>query len=575
MLSPVLSRLTTLAALLALMLGSSTAFAVKIHVRGAALVDGAVTSSSDGFILRGEVTDDAGAPIARAEVSARIVGADGRAAALPATPASCKAEDGGRSVRHPSPDHYVLETDERGAFCVSGASALPKGKLKLRFAPTRTHDAAEKEIDVELDSARLTRTRLAFVPAPDAIDLDRPTAAVSGTLTIPDRAHAQKRQGMPIVLEDEHGKRLGEAQTGGDGRARFELSTAALDGPGAGELRLRFEGTGTLAKAAVTQAVIRRAEVSLALAHPLEAADPDEGLVIDVDVTTSRGPVSGGVVEALRGGESVGAAPVEAGRAKVIAAFAARAGIAPLTLRYVPAAPWFRAGRELAVDAKIAGPGILRQLLLAAAVVAVAAWVVAGWRRAPKPPTVIDDGGVAPPSGRAGVQVVRASAGLTGWSGFVSDAHDGTPVAGARLRILVPSFEGEAVGGVAATDERGAFQLEGTHRSDARLVVESPTHSTYEQALPPPSVLSVALVTRRRALVDRLVRWARRQGSPFDVAPEPTPGHVRRAAARSSMAEVESWAKRLEHAAFGPEAVDESIEDEIREHEPKGRAPKP
>ena len=40
-----------------------------------------------------------------------------------------------------------------------------------------------------------------------------------------------------------------------------------------------------------------------------------------------------------------------------------------------------------------------------------------------------------------------------------------------------------------------------------------------------------ALVLRKRALLDRLVEWARRRGLPYDARPEPTPGHVRRAAA--------------------------------------------
>ena len=39
----------------------------------------------------------------------------------------------------------------------------------------------------------------------------------------------------------------------------------------------------------------------------------------------------------------------------------------PLALRYIPSAPWYRAGPELRVDVKLAGPGILKQALLAAA----------------------------------------------------------------------------------------------------------------------------------------------------------------------------------------------------------------
>jgi len=44
-------------------------------------------------------------------------------------------------------------------------------------------------------------------------------------------------------------------------------------------------------------------------------------------------------------------------------------------------------------------------------------------------------------------------------------------------------------------------------------VLELPgPYSTHDQALPPPCVLAVALITRRRALIERLVRWARQRG---------------------------------------------------------------
>jgi hypothetical protein len=133
----------------------------------------------------------------------------------------------------------------------------------------------------------------------------------------------------------------------------------------------------------------------------------------------------------------------------------------------------------------------------------------------------------------------------------------------------MPSFEGDGVVARAVADERGAFALEGPYRTDARLVVESDDHSTHEQALPPHSILGVALITRRRALLDRLVRWARQRGAPFDVAPEATPGHVRRAASRASAQDVEAWASRIEQAAYGPDRVDASLERDVRGAEPR------
>jgi hypothetical protein len=236
----------------------------------------------------------------------------------------------------------------------------------------------------------------------------------------------------------------------------------------------------------------------------------------------------------------------------------------------VPAAPWYRPGPELRVDVKLAGPGVGRQLALGAVVLAAAAWVVGGWRRSPRPPVAPGvDGAKAPPSGRPGVHVLASPADLVGWRGTVADAHDGSPIAGARLAIIAPAFEGDGVVAHAVADERGAFTLETPYRGDARLVVHSAEHTTHEQVLPPSSVLGVALITRRRAMLERLVRWARQKGAPFDGAPEPTPGHVRRVASRASAGDVEAWASRVEEAAYGSERVDEALERDVRSAEPR------
>jgi hypothetical protein len=81
------------------------------------------------------------------------------------------------------------------------------------------------------------------------------------------------------------------------------------------------------------------------------------------------------------------------------------------------------------------------------------------------------------------------------------------------------------------------------------------------QPLPPAGELSIALVLRRRELLVRLVGWARKRGRPFDVKPEPTPGHVRRAAADDF--QTARWADAVERAVFGSEDVDARVEREI------------
>jgi hypothetical protein len=559
---------------------------LRIHVRGTAEIQAVASTEGGKLTINGVLVDDAGVPIPASPIVVQAFAPDRPGTAIRVGPLSACEGSSGRGVPRSGPDEAVVETDDRGGFCAVGKASAPRLTLKLRFRGSRIYDAAEREVSVDPDQEHRLHTLLRFEPPPETIDLDRESVTVTASLRV-DRTDAMRqaagvagsaqRANLPLVLEDERAAHVAEAVTGGDGRARFEVKTAALDGPGRGELFARFGGSAVLARAVASQRIVRRAEAHVTLTRPVEG-DADDGVPIDVDVTTSRGPVRGGVVEVRRvsatTGDAVGAGAVDdKGHAHIVAAFpAGGASKATLALRYVPAAEWYRAGPELRVEIKLAGPGVLRELLLAGVVIAAAAWVVGGWRRAPRAKVLPGvEGATAPPSGRAGVHVLGSPADLTGWRGTVTDAHEGTPIAGARISIIAPAFSGDGVVARAVTDERGAFVLEGQHRGDARLLVESGAHSSHEQGLPPPSVLGVALVTRRRALLDRLVRWARQRGAPFDGAPEPTPGHVRRVAARAGAAEIEAWAGRIENAAYGPEAPGHAVEREVRAAEP-GRA---
>jgi hypothetical protein len=560
---------------------------LRVHVRGGAELHAVAGAEQGELAIRGELFDDTGAAIAGAPVLVSASAAGTHAPLKLGYMTSCdKSATRGGGSGVPS-DEITIVTDDRGGFCVTGRAPAEKMSVKLRFRGSKVYDAAEAEVQVTAETERLQRALLRFEPPPETIDLDKETVTVTAALRVErseifPRTASGSAQRANLILALEHARHahVAEATTGGDGRARFEVKTAALAGPGAGELLVRFPGTAVLSKAEDAKPIVRRADAHLALEHPIGRADPDEGLPIDVVVTTSRGPVSGGVVEVRRAaqaggaasGESLGAGNVDAqGHAHLVATFAAAgAKKVDLVLSYVPAAPWYRPGGDLRVSAEIAGPSPLRQILLAAVVLGAAVWVASGWRRAPRPrelPGV--EGATTAPSGRAGVEVVASPPDLTGWRGTVADAHDGSPIAGAELSVVAPSFSGDGVVARATSDEKGAFTIEGSYKGDARLVVSSPDHTTHEQALPPPSVLRVALVTRRRALLERLVRWARQRGAPFDGAPEPTPGHVRRAAARHDAADVEVWAGRVEQAVYGPERVDEAREREAREAEPR------
>ena len=164
---------------------------------------------------------------------------------------------------------------------------------------------------------------------------------------------------------------------------------------------------------------------------------------------------------------------------------------------------------------------------------------------------------------KAGVALVSLGRTGEGWRGKLRDAHDGGPVAGARVAIERRGFERIETVTQAWSDAEGAFTLQplATEVPGDEIVTEGPLHATLRRPLPAPGLLDIALVLRKRALLERLVGWARRRGPPFDGRPEATPGHVRRAA--GSEFAVARWADAVERAAYGGQSVDAAAQAEI------------
>jgi hypothetical protein len=545
--------------------------AVKVRVRGGSTIKLVAIDGADETTLRGQITDDVGATIGRVTLKVEALGDGGRTVRM-GPPRPCDLEDGG-SIARSDGDGYSVSTDERGSFCVRKPGAASGLQFRAKFVGNNFYEASDSTVSPTPEGEQRVETVLKFESPPSTVDLDKTTATFVVSLRV-DReaaarllAPAQRREGLALEMKDERGAVVARTTTGGDGRGRFEVATADLDGPGHGELTVNFAGDRQLSPSRATAFVTRAARASLD-APDSAVGDPDEGIPLDVEVSTSRGAVDGGIVEAVMEGASVGAGRVEGGSARVVVTFVGGAAAkVPVTLRYVPSSPFFVAGPVHTVDVRVQGPSPARQAILAAVGLALAVWIVAKWRRAPKVDRA-DSVLPPPPSGRPEILVLDRPSGLKGWRGVVNDAHEGYPIADAELRIEVPSFEGRGVLASARTDREGRFSLDVEAPREARLIVEGDLHATYEQPLPGPSVLRVNLVTRRRALLDRLVRWARGRGMPFDSSKEPTPGHVRRVAARTGASPVEMWATKLERAAFGPEAVTRSVEQDVASAEP-------
>ena len=309
----------------------------------------------------------------------------------------------------------------------------------------------------------------------------------------------------------------------------------------------------------------------LSLAAIPRASDPTDGVELAVAVSSALGAVDEGWVEALAGGSSAGVAKVEGGAAHVVAVFAAPRGKpAAVMLRYIPASDGFVASPPLLVDVPLVAPSAWSGTPWLLGVAAIAYWVVRAWLRPSRRETRAGPRTEAP-TGRAAVAVLSTDSSRSGWRGHVTDAHDGTPVDGARVSIVVPVFDGEGVAGAHTTGEDGSFFLahvEAARNDGARLVVTAPHHTTLSGPAPSDGTLAICLVSRRRTLVNRLVSWAKASPRPWGRGREPTPLELAAAARRHEQTDVAGWAAAIAEAAYGPASPDERRETELLAREP-------
>jgi hypothetical protein len=393
---------------------------------------------------------------------------------------------------------------------------------------------------------------------------------------------------LALSLWNENGTDLGEATTDDGGRGLFEVQASRLGPLGHGELRVSFAGNATTAPTDQSVAVARHTAVRLELRDAVDDRLPAAGvddLKIRVAASATCAPdrckvVPTGTIQVRTGpsseAEILGAAALERGSALVVVRFdplGVPEGDAKLTLRYVPDSPWLEAppDRSVVVPIRLQGPWGHATLIAAGA--AALLWLAVARfpfpvRRSPNADATRSSGLRAP---AARVELVRP--GDPGrWTGRVVDAHDGGAIAGARVAIERPAFRDVQVVVEGVSNAEGAFAM----RSDQtvpgdELAIEGPAHATVRRPLPAPGEIEVALIQRRRLLIEQLVTWAKRRGRPFDARPEATPAHVRQAAGRlefaleqrTQAARLEQWAAAVEVAAFAGAPVDARVQAEV------------
>ncbi|MGH7285423.1 MAG: hypothetical protein ACRELY_28200, partial [Polyangiaceae bacterium] len=404
-------------------------------------------------------------------------------------------------------------------------------------------------------------------------------------------------QGLLLTLVSESGSPLGAATTDAVGHARFQVDPKKLGPPGQGLLKASYRGDAERTQAEAVAKILRRARVHLASAQPVTGGSPDDGIALPLTVTTGKGdPVPSGSVEATIADSVIGAAPVVAGKADLRVTFAAPGTkTETVRVRYLPNAPWFDGSEAIAIDVPVNPPSAWKQLPLLAAAILVALFLI--MERSRRTPRALPRPAL-PSSTRAepDVQLLApAESPGTGWTGRVIDAHERFPIERARIAIEHVSFGSPEILESVFTDAKGQFRIGHLPKTgtlalssagwqlrgrtlvnlEARLVIDAPLHATLKKRLPPSGEIEIALVSRKRAILDRLVEWARARGKPYDARPEPTPAHVVRAAAGKAT-DIAEWAEAIERAAFDTGDVDARVEQEIDAIAPKNEAlPRP
>jgi len=515
-----------------------------------------------GTDVSGMLHDDAGQPVENADVAVTL--ADGERAA-PCRPDGDVRAEGSRAI---------ARTDALGFFCMRLSTTRSLEGAVVSYAGDAYHDRTQASVPRDLGQRRLV---LEFEKPRLLASLDEPSLVVHVTTRVVEGTGTGDAVRLVLFhqpsLDAEGETELAATDVPAGATAKFDVETRALGAPGTGKIVARFGGTGTLAPAMAAVPVERRAIARLSLAATPPPSDPNEGVQLTVGVGSVAGAVTSGWVEALVDGKPAGVAPVSAGAAHVVATFAETRGKpVSVVLRYVPSGAGFVAGDLVVVTAPIRPPSPWRGTPWLLAAGAVAYWVVRSWKRPERASRARRNERPAKEVGRASVEVVEADPSRSGWRGRVLDAHEGTPIEAARISILVPVFDGEGVAATQTSAADGSFtiaKVKAARNDGSRLVVTAPYHATLSAPVPKDGILSVGLVSRRRALLERLVSWANRAGGLWvSRRREPTPLEIAELARRRQDENAAEWAAQVAEAAYGPSPPDERREGEIVSREP-------
>lgn len=518
----------------------------SLKISGTAALSTETRAVAGGWEVRIGLTDEVGRPLPNARVHAHSSSTD---AAGTLTPCSDQDADGASRL--------TLASDASGRACVR-VMGTAAATLELAFTDPGGYFARAERV-VRLPESAAEGFEIAFDPPLGTLSLDQPLQHV-GLLARgrPDAVTPDAAELVLSLLADGRERELTRVALDGLGEVhRLSLVSVSFVSPGPARLIARLRDRSGEERAQASVAILRTLSVKLELANGSDAQVAPGG-TLELRASSALGPVPSGVIDARSRGFSVAAARVENGHATLTLPSAILQPLGQtMTVEYVGDGPGWLSGATLELPIRPAGRSYGRYALWFAAAGFAALAVVLGWRRPPRPTP-------APPSAaaraRASVEVLESFGLGGGYRGHVCDAHEGTPISPAVLRFIGPE-PGAPVLLEVKTAVDGSFSAEGAvFPPGTRLEVTSAFHATLIAVLPGPGILQLSLLSRRRALLDRLVHWAERRGKPWWGTGDPTPGHVIGIADRESERRVGQWARAVEHLAYGPNPPDAASE---------------
>lgn len=515
--------------------------------------------------------DDANQPLPRARLQLESPNA---AAAKAARLAPCAGDS--EQGDHATTASVELRTNAEGRFCgrlVDWSGTPQHAAFRLSYGGSEDFEGSAALVTVS-ETHRTSLVELS--PLPQRLSLDRPSQSVHIETRVepPYLAHElADRIGLELYGRDVLGtsrsaaRQLwrGEVVLGQDATVEFE--TAKLGPPGPMELTVGGRSLPHISVSGRTTRVVKTAVVRLLCPGGPAIVAESGRFPITLLAQARSAPVTSGAVEVSVGSATAVTAAIVQGVARPIVGLESPTGDpVRVTVSYLPGAPWWQRGDDLELSLKVTPPSPWQKAPWIVAAALVALWMGRGWW---PPPSARRDKPSRPAlaRGRPVVELVERAHGTSDWAGVVLDAHDQVPLEGVRVLIRCPSFASARPDLETITDAHGQFRLDGSllglTTEGAALEIHAPSHAALRRPLPPAGTLRIALVARRRALLDELVRWARRRGHPWWAPGEPTPAQVAREAEAQRAPETVRWARAVEQAAFGPDAPPERLEQEL------------